>query len=77
MAAARGDAFPKIRWQGFSNFCADAQILDKRGARLANLDRTFNQMDQNAYTGKINKNLALNRAQFLETLVRISDLKYK
>jgi len=44
-AASRGDHFPVVTWGGFNQFCIDANIFDKRGAKLANIDRIFITVD--------------------------------
>jgi hypothetical protein len=77
VAASKGGYFPRLHWNGFSHFCSEAKIEDKRGAKLANLDLIFIQADTEM-TKIPNKNaLALNRFEFIETIVRISDYKYR
>lgn len=44
-AAARGGNFPIINWGDFNQFCIEADIYDKRGAKTANIDRIFIAVD--------------------------------
>jgi len=40
-AASKGGNYPHITWNAFQHFCVEANIPDKKGAKIANIDRTF------------------------------------
>lgn len=58
-------------------FCHEAGIIDKRGAKLANIDRVFIAVDQDTEGIENNEKRSFTRAEFMESLVRLADFKYK
>lgn len=75
--ASRGQQFPVITWGAFNQFCIDANIFDKRGAKLATIDRIFITVDQGSKEVDMLVKGSFCRCEFFESLVRIAVSKYK
>ena len=76
IAVSRGRAYPNMTWIEFALCCESCGFLD-RTIKLSTLDRVFIASDVEAAKVGGNSKLLMNRYEFFEALVRISDMKYK
>jgi hypothetical protein len=76
IAVSRGKAYPNMTWFDFALCCETCGFLD-RTIKLSTLDRVFIASDVEAAKVGGNSKLLMNRYEFFEALVRISDMKFK
>ena len=76
IAISRGKAYPNMTWFDFALCCETCGFLD-RTIKLSTLDRVFIASDVEAAKVCGNSKLLMNRYEFFEALVRISDMKFK
>lgn len=76
IAVSRGKSYPNMTWIEFAHCCESCGFLD-RTIKLSTLDRVFIASDVEAAKVGGNSKLLMNRYEFFEALVRISDMKYK